>query len=1001
MAFMGFEVVGGKLSKIAENVKPKSITEAYNQGLGIANGNKTTENIIAKIEQSVDGGALQEDVSEAVNRATDYIDSGQFNDVIDNVANKIHNVVGDSASKLKSAIAENVNEVRKNLVGSGQADSSKTVDNFVSSRQPDNSEQINNQQTKTIENFTNNPKYSELPKIQSNVLENFVSANYVLSLGCLTNKELADPDGTYLKKGEPSVMVIKSGGGNHGLGEKKIKTSMERASGTDPGSAGPPIEFFIEDLEMRAPIAPNPKSRAVNQHLLSFKIIEPYSMGQWMEALALAAYSAGHQNYVGAPFVLMIDWVGYLENGQIARLGDFAFQHSVQTRRNPHQGDNSQYHHRKRFIPIKLAATSMRVTGGGSEYDCQAYPYNEGAQMKSIVSLPGDYELEGETVAELLQTGVNSLTTNINNTLLERDADNKFKFADEYVILFPTERASADFSDSGITGDAGATVGTFKTREEILKQVGDHELDPHGTELQKVLDENTFDFETWTKKILGVSVTRNKTHEKYKDSLQAERNINQIGKSKVQFSFLQAGNTKNLPDGFVYDEKKEVYTLRNMVIPKNGRVFRFTKGTSILNIIEEVVIQSDFGKRLRERAISKQGTKTWFRIETQVFNIPVYEVEATKGAFPKLYVYKVVEYEKHTGVWTKATETARGIKELKKKVIKNYDYIYTGSNKDIIDFDIQFNYRFLTGVSGDVGSTTKDRQNPGQFANTAEGKLITERQKLREGEYQKLLEDKSGPAHLSHNAPEKQEEKLKEGWKSVREMNLINISKSGLRAVPSGEADEVARLFNEAVINHSADMMVLKLTIWGDPYFISDSGMGNYSSKGSFEEFIDGNGMMQYQYKEVMINVNFRTGFDFDENGVMRFPTVGGKKLDHFSGIYRVVLINNSFSNGKFQQELDLIRIRHQTDEPDSTDPSPVEANPHVDGKKKESTGTDTNKQSAAQEIKGAFFAGAGIGQPGKEGDNKTPTTTNNAARRVEGESVQQMLERRQKTLGR
>ena len=147
-----------------------------------------------------------------------------------------------------------------------------------------------------------------------------------------------------------------------------------------------------------------------------------------------------------------------------------------------------------------------------------------------------------------------------------------------------------------------------------------------------------------------------------------------------------------------------------------------------------------------------------------------------------------------------------------------------------------------------------------------------------------------------------------------------------------------------------------------------------------------------------MINVNFRTGFDFDENGVMRFPTVGGKKLDHFSGIYRVVLINNSFSNGKFQQELDLIRIRHQTDEPDSTDPSPVEANPHVDGKKKESTGTDTNKQSAAQEIKGAFFAGAGIGQPGKEGDNKTPTTTNNAARRVEGESVQQMLERRQKT---
>ena len=112
--------------------------------------------------------------------------------------------------------------------------------------------------------------------------------------------------------------------------------------------------------------------------LISFKVIEPYSMGQFLEALTIGAKKAGYQNYIGAPFVLMIDWVGYLENGQVARIGDFAFDHAFQTRRNLSNNPNANKFakHRKRFLPMQFATTSFTVNQGGGSYDVQAYPYN-------------------------------------------------------------------------------------------------------------------------------------------------------------------------------------------------------------------------------------------------------------------------------------------------------------------------------------------------------------------------------------------------------------------------------------------------------------------------------------------------------------------------------------------------------------------------------------------------------------------------------------------------
>ena len=45
-------------------------------------------------------------------------------------------------------------------------------------------------------------------------------------------------------------------------------------------------------------------------------------------------------------------------------------------------------------------------------------------------------------------------------------------------------------------------------------------------------------------------------------------------------------------------------------------------------------------------------------------------------------------------------------------VNKEYNYSYTGKNKNVLNFDLKFNYRFLTPTPLDKGDDTLTKQNP-------------------------------------------------------------------------------------------------------------------------------------------------------------------------------------------------------------------------------------------------------------------------------------------------
>jgi hypothetical protein len=154
----------------------------------------------------------------------------------------------------------------------------------------------------------------------------------------------------------------------------------------------------------------------------------------------------------------------------------------------------------------------------------------------------------------------------------------------------------------------------------------------------------------------------------------------------------------------------------------------------------------------------------------------------------------------------------------------------------------------------------------------------------------------------------------------------LNRSGGGL----DDNASIAARQFHDAVTS-GVDMISLDLTILGDPYYLGDSGVGNYSAVATDNPYINSDGAMDWQSGEVHINLNFRTPIDINQTtGLYDFTSTS---ISQFSGIYKVLTVDSTFQRGKFTQVLKMVRLKGQ--EVESTkpprlafDPGPAIADP-------------------------------------------------------------------------
>jgi hypothetical protein len=102
------------------------------------------------------------------------------------------------------------------------------------------------------------------------------------------------------------------------------------------------------------------------------------------------------------------------------------------------------------------------------------------------------------------------------------------------------------------------------------------------------------------------------------------------------------------------------------------------------------------------------------------------------------------------------------------------------------------------------------------------------------------------------------------------------------------------------------------MKILGDPYYIADSGIGNYSAKATNIPEMNSDGAMNTQDGEVYVVVNFRNPIDLNPNAGLYDFGGKGRLVPEFSGLYRVFQVESSFEKNIFLQQLKLVRMMNQ-----------------------------------------------------------------------------------------
>ena len=601
--------------------------------------------------------------------------------------------------------------------------------------------------------------------ITPNALNVYASYNNIFTFGCLTKGEVNSA--SYRGSG-PSKVIIKSSGTG---GENKVTTADEDALGIR-------AEYFIDNVNIESLITPTAGTRVTNATRITFTVTEPYSMGLFLQACKIAAIENGYVNYIQAGFLLMVEFIGWDDNGNFID-----------------SGSNTRYY------PLKLTNVTFTVTGEGTVYDVQAIPWNEQALIDQVERTHTDISILGKDVETILEKGPDSLTSVFNAREEELLAEKKIRETNTYKIEFPD-------------ADAPNTIKTSKFIE----------------------------------------------------------------------SHNDAGNVPMHPIHETWEPASKTYNRAKNIQDEEERTFVFPGSTKITRMIEEAVIVSEYGKELKDRAPDGNGMVDWFRIDTEVKLKESQAQEQLEGSDAKEFIFKVIPYKVHHTVIAKPSDAGKSYAALRGAAVKEYNYIYTGENIDVIDFNIDVNAGFFTLIGADYNQNSTERQTGYAGQNAVE-----------QDQTETNISDESGNQGEAGNH-------------LVNVIDRFSTGGGGGSRVDNAKI-RVARQFHDAVINGGVDLINLELTIHGDPYFIADSGMGNYTAGiKSLNETSDGT--VNYQGSEVDIIVNFQTAVDYLEgSGVM-------KLVPAYSGLYRVVRITNTWEGNKFSQTLNLLRRRMQDEEP-------------------------------------------------------------------------------------
>jgi len=234
--------------------------------------------------------------------------------------------------------------------------------------------------------------------------------------------------------------------------------------------------------------------------------------------------------------------------------------------------------------------------------------------------------------------------------------------------------------------------------------------------------------------------------------------------------------------------------------------------------------------------------------------------------------------------------------EVATNPVKSYNYIYSGKNDDILEWDLQFNALYYTAVQVynnsmailNTGGTGKNRikeETANELSTSYKGSIISDPNSV---------------------AP------------PIQKTVIINTQSTS--GVTTARERAAADLDESLSTMAGADQLLVNLKIIGDPAYIKQDDI--FFSPRAFNSIVEPdpgkdtrvttNGSIRTDSGEVHVQLLFTTPRDVNEStGFMQFDE--DKQVSVFSGLYRVLKVTSSFRQGAFTQNLVLVRLTRQS----------------------------------------------------------------------------------------
>lgn len=853
---MAFDLKSAAKNKVTSSVTASvsSVSNAVSAKAGasisgkIPGGSLSTNKVGAALLGGAIGGILDGAKGAAIGGLLGGVLSGGAGGLLAGIRGKLNGLVANSPelAGLTNTALKLVEKGAADLIGITGGEYGPTIEQYkeLSKRTNITSDYIDGGFLPSYE--VDDSAASKVP----NPLRSYNGVNYILTLGVLSPTEYNNPD-TYRSVGSFKNYVIQSAGGNLNKRYQVFDEHAGNVAGNHHNDATEThAEYYIDDVELDSIVAPNENTRMTLGTSLAFNVIEPYSMGNFIQALRGAAYDAGYANYKDAPFCFKIDFAGYNLDGTT----------------------NANFLTQPLFVPIKLINMDFSVSGEGSKYAVTAVPMSETGLADDINEISSPVKATGTLCSEVLETNDQSVTGQVNGAISDLEEAGALAPYDRYVICFPKNRIDL----KNVLQKAVQTEDAFTSSPEDL------EIQRQGS-LDKPPDMQTsFSPETITIK------PPNDTYGILKTFAEDTNLMNAIGLSPLNVDTNAAGNTSPAdPKAATNPETEQVDPAGLAAQPADkARDHQFNQGEQITAIIEKIVLQTDYAAEKSTEG-AKNGMNKWFRIDTHVYIDEGPLTEATMGRRPRVYVYSVIEYEIDQAVTMAGNQAPQNTKGLRALAQKEYNYIYSGKNEDVLNFDLQFNNAYIMTAYSDLGMAAGGIVGSTDLAKTTSSNSGTD----------------SGVT-----TPVTEKLTNEEGSAGTELVTAVTMP-SGYQG--NDVRRKIAEMFHDKITKMNVDMVTAEMEILGDPYFIPQQ-TGNYiGAVGNNVAEINGN-TMNYLDQSVFCIVNFRTPFDYQVKGAtMEFPQI----VPGFSGLFQIWAVVNRFAAGKFTQTIKLIRRKGQDDE--------------------------------------------------------------------------------------